>query len=114
MTVATLKGQTTELLPALTTTGTGVAVSVPISSKCPRFHVRGAGTISGGTIIIEEALSPDYTGTWSQIQSIAASGLTGGAEQVIHLIDSTISAVRARISSNITGGGSVSVDLVSD
>lgn len=114
MTVAALRGITTELLPLLTTTGTGASVSVPISSRCPRFHVRGAGVITGGTIIIEEALDPAYAGTWSQIQSVSASGLSGGAEQVIHLVDVTLSAVRARISSDITGGGSVSVDLVSD
>ncbi len=109
-----MKGVATSLLPLLTTTGTGDSVAVPITSQHPRFHVRGAGTITGGTIIIEEALDPDYAGTWSQITSIAASGLTGGAEQVIHLVDATLGSVRARISSNITGGGSVSADLVTD
>lgn len=114
MTVAALQGQITELLPLLTTTGTGVAVSIPNSSKNPCVYVRGAGTITGGTIIIEEASDVAYAGTWSQIQSIAASGMTGGAEVAIHLSGVTLKGIRARVSSNITGGGSVSADLVSD
>ena len=85
MTVASPKGVITELLPLLTTTGTGASVSVPITSSYLRVHIKGTGTITGGTIIIEESSNPDYTGTWSQIQSVAASSLTGGAESVIHL-----------------------------
>lgn len=112
VTVASTKGVPVALLSAVTT-GTGKGISVPITSSNPRFHIRGSGTISGGTIILEEALDPDYTGTWSNLQTITASTLSGGAEQVVRVIG-TIGAVRARISSNITGGGNVSVDLVSD
>lgn len=112
MPAASQKGVATTLL-APVTTGTGLGVAVPITSKNPRVHIIGAGTISGGTLIIEEALDPSYSGTWSQLLSVTASSLTGGAEQVLHILG-TLSAIRARISSNITGGGTIAVTLVSD
>jgi hypothetical protein len=93
-------------------TGTGIAYSIPNSSKDSNVNLRGAGTISGGTIIIEEASDPTFAGTWSQIQSITASALTGGAEQIVH-IAGLVRALRARISSDITGGGTVTVGIVS-
>jgi hypothetical protein len=78
------------------------------------FYVRGIGTITGGTLIIEEAdwnqfIDVDYTGTWSQIQSVTLSTLSGGAQLSIHITDSSYGFVRARISSTVTGGGSITV-----
>lgn len=112
MPVAASKGTTVNLLVAVTT-GTSIPASVPNTSNSPRVHVRGAGTITGGTLIIEEALDPNYTGLWSQLQSIVLTTLTANAELVIH-ITGTIGAIRARLSANVTGGGTVSVDLVSN
>ena len=112
MSLASSKGIEVLSLSAATT-GTGTSVNIPISSNNPRINVRGVGTISGGTLILEEASSPAYTGTWSQLLSITASALTGGAEQVVHILG-TLGAVRGRISSNITGGGSVTVGVISD
>lgn len=70
------------------------------------------GTISGGTIIIEQALwNPlvghgPYTGLWSQLQSITASTLTGTAQQQAFNIGAIASGFcRVRLSSPITGGG---------
>lgn len=70
-------------------------------------------TTSGGTIVIEEAYytptDKPYTGTWSQIGStINASAFTGGAQQVIHIVGYSIWALRVRIATDITGGGSIS------
>lgn len=112
MVTSTAKGVPVTLLDAVTS-GIGTAVVVPITSKNQRVHTRGAGTITGGTILIEEAKDPAYTGTWSEIQSITASDLTGGAETVTHIVG-TMNAIRGRISSAILGGGSITMELVTD
>ena len=79
------------------------------------FYIRGIGTVSTGTLIIEEAdIAPneqDYTGTWSQIASITLSALTGGAQQAYHIVDSSYGYVRVRLSAAVTGGGSAYVVL---
>lgn len=85
-------------------------------------NLKGTGTIAAGTLVIEEASwNPQagetvYTGTWSQIQSIDLSGVTGGIAQSVHVPTSAPGAyaydyVRGRISVAVTGGGSVEVIL---
>lgn len=74
------------------------------------------GTTSGGTVILEEAdydpqTEKTYGGTWSQIESRAASTFTGGVTLANHLPISSYHWIRARISSTITGGGTISVSL---
>lgn len=82
------------------------------------LYVRGIGTISGGTLLIEEADYGDdeapYSGTWSQLASIACSDVTGGAQKGVHLTLGAYGYLRARISSNVTGGGSIAVVMLSD
>lgn len=74
--------------------------------------VVGNGTISGGTVLIEEAMwletQMPYSGTWSTMYTVTASGLSGGAQQLFHFPPSAYARYRVRISSNITGGGGVS------
>lgn len=74
------------------------------------------GTTSGGNISIEEAFWTDkqmpYGGTWSVIQSVAASALTGGAQKIVHVVGpNALFPVRVRISDAITGGGGISAAL---
>lgn len=109
---ASQEGVKTILLDTVTT-GTGTGVAVPITSKNQRVTTRGSGTISGGTVAIEEASAADYTGTWSNLATITAVDVTGGAEKVTH-ISGTVGAIRARVTANITGGGNITVELVSD
>lgn len=109
MTLAASKGVAASSL-SLATTGTGAAVAIPSTFDNSFFVITGAGTISGGTVILEEADSDTYAGTWSQLTSITASTLTGGAQQVFHVFGN-MRVVRARISSNIIGGGTISVDV---
>lgn len=79
------------------------------------FYFRSVGTTSGGTVLIEEAdwvadeKQPNVT--WSQVASVAASTFTGGAIAAYHVTNSAYGYLRVRISSNITGGGSVIVTL---
>jgi hypothetical protein len=113
MTVAAAKGVDTVLLAAATT-GTGTAVAVPITSTLTRVRVTGAGTISTGTLIIEEAGAPDYSGTWSNLYTVTGTTLTGGAVQVIHIFG-TLGFIRARIGTTVTGsGGSLAANVVSN
>lgn len=70
------------------------------------------GTTSGGTIIIEESDLASYTGTWSQLYSQAASGFTGGAKLCLHIELGAGAWVRARISAEVTGGGTATVSIL--
>ncbi len=95
---------------------TATGASRPIDRKNDgvlSFYIRGIGTVSTGTLLIEEAdFTPsenDYAGTWSQITSIALSTVTGGAQVAYHLTDTSYGMVRVRVSVAVTGGGSVTV-----
>ncbi len=73
------------------------------------LYFESIGTTSGGTVLIEEASRRNYTGTWSQVQSISASAFTGTVQQAYHFSPNAFAWVRVRISSAITGGGSIVV-----
>jgi len=92
------------------TTGTG---SVKAFNDCRQVNwmVRGEGTIDGGTVVIESAHAQDYAGTWNQLDEIDATTLTGGALSGNTYPMPPGGFLRGRISSNITGGGSISVYL---
>lgn len=97
------------------TAGTGIAVPTH-SHELLVFYLTSIGTTSGGTVILEEAdwatdSEKPYEGTWSQIASIAASSFTGGATAAYHYGPNCYGRVRARISSAITGGGTITVTL---
>ena len=94
------------------TTGTGTAVDVG-NGNYVTFYVSGAGTITSGTIILEEADTQTYAGTWSQLATISASTLSGGVAQAFHFTGA-LAWVRARISSNIVGGGTVTIAVRCD
>ena len=101
------------LLQSAVTSGNGAVVMVPITCNKLDFFVVGAGTISGGALSIEEAYDPDYTGTWSVIQAITLTSITAGAIVVVH-VEGTFRAVRARVSTPVTGGGTVTVYAMSN
>lgn len=74
-------------------------------------HCTGSGTISGGTILLEEAESSSYSGTWSLLATVTASDLTGGKVKTLHVVESKYNSIRLRISSDITGGGTVTLSI---
>lgn len=92
------------------TTGTGRAIAF---NDCRQVNwlVEGDGTISAGTVVIESAHASDYAGTWNELDSIDASTLTGGKLYGNTFPHVPGGFVRARISSDITGGGNVTVRL---
>ncbi len=79
------------------------------------IFLRSVGTTSGGTVLVEEAdwgpLETPYSGTWSTLQTILASAFTGGAQLAYHPPVGSFRYIRVRISSAITGGGSILASL---
>jgi hypothetical protein len=80
-------------------------------------YLIGTGTISGGTLTIEEAHLTDgvYNGTWSEIGTIAAADTSGGKQVAYHIGGPggafAYSAVRVRLTDAVTGGGSITAVL---
>ncbi len=101
---------------------TATGASDPIDCGGYRFitiYYESMGTTSGGTVILEEACysaaplhDGPFTGTWSQIESRAASSFTGGVQLANHLTPSAYAYLRVRVSGAITGGGSIRVWFV--
>lgn len=99
------------------TSGTGGILFLKGQSRNVTLYIEGDGTISTGTLILEEAYydlnQGVYAGTWSQLPGsvpIDLTVLTGGAQQAVHIVDYSIWALRARIGTSVTGAnGSISV-----
>lgn len=75
-------------------------------------YIEGLGTISGGVITIEEASylpGSAYPENWSEITTVNAADVTDGAQLAVHCSPGAYAFVRARISTAIAGGGTVSV-----
>lgn len=94
-------------------TGTGTAINAA-GRQGLVLYVRGTGTISTGVITVEEAdfnpaTESEYAGTWSSITTINANTTTGGAQTAYHFTGLAYRYVRARITTNLTGGGNVTV-----
>lgn len=95
------------LLDAVTTgTGTGIQVN---GGKLAKVFFKGAGTVSAGAVQFEEATDKDYTGTWSPIGS--PQTLTTNQEDVL-VFQGPFKAVRARVTTNVTGGGTTTTRVV--
>lgn len=90
------------------TTGTGTAFDLRGDVDNVTVYVTATGTVSGGTVRIEEADDAAFSGTWSQIQDVTP---ITNAVVAVHLTGA-IAAIRARITSNITGGATVDVRIV--
>lgn len=97
-----------------TVTGVTTGTSQPIQADGRGYitiYLRSVGTTSGGTILTEEAdwgpLEGPYSGTWFQDATTAASSFTGGAQTAVRLTVGAYAWVRVRISSAITGGGTI-------
>ena len=79
------------------------------------FYVIGNGTTSSGVITLDESVfvgDQPYGGTPSAITTVNASTVTGDNQSAIHVAVGSYGWVRARISTAIGGGGTISVVLV--
>lgn len=95
-------------LQSLATSGNGNAVQLNGLAREHVIYIYGIGTIAGGAVQLEEAHDKDYTGAWA---AIGAAVTVVDATVKIVRITGCIGAVRARVSTNITGGGTVTVEL---
>lgn len=91
-------------LQSAATTGNGNTVNFRGLGGTFEYSVEPSGTVSGGTIQFESAPYESYAGTWDAIGT-AITPATGTL--VSHQVVGRYNAVRARITSDITGGGSV-------
>lgn len=92
------------------TTGNGKTLQLNGRGREVTFYIYGTGTITTGAVQCEHAHDETYTGTWAAIGS-AQTVLSGSVLAVS--TTGCKGAVRARISTNVTGaGGSVTVDVV--
>lgn len=91
------------------TSGTGKTMMPIGSTKDICITYMGNGTTSGGTVLLEESDDPQYTGTWSLIETVLASSVTGNQKSCHHVRVGAGNYTRARISSAITGSGTITV-----
>jgi hypothetical protein len=77
--------------------------------------VIGNGTITDGTVIIEEGYSAgspmSYGGQYSTIYTVTASDVSGGKQKAIHIAPGSMFPLRVRIGDAIVGGGGISAVL---
>ena len=99
------------LLLDAVTTGTSKPVSAVNSARDVTVTYTGNGTTSGGTVLLEESDQAPYTGTWSLIETVSASTVTGNAKAAHHIRIGAGLYVRARVSSDMTGGGTLTVSV---
>jgi hypothetical protein len=87
------------------------------------YYVTGNGVTSSGVISFEECAPEDMrvnpptpfgasTGKYSVITTQNASTVDGGIQVAVHISSANFFYVRARISTAIGGGGTVSVGIV--
>lgn len=95
-------------LQSAATTGNGTAVQLNGQGREVTFYIYGTGTVSAGAVQCEESHDATYTGTWAAIGT--AQTVVSNAVVVVHAT-ACAGAVRARVSTNVTGGGTVTVDL---
>jgi hypothetical protein len=88
------------------------------------FYVLGKGTTSSGVITFEETAPKDFSvfpflpsapvdvGNYPSITTLNASVVSAGLQQAVHLQIAAYAFVRARISTAIGGGGTISCGVV--
>ncbi len=87
------------------------------------FYVSSVGTTSSGVVTFEECAPKDIaqtvpvpygvtTGGYSAITTQNASTVSGGLQVAVHISSAAYYFVRARISTAIGGGGTISVGLL--
>lgn len=96
------------------TTGTGTAQSIVDLGNCHTIYITWGADCTAGGVTIEEAPYPAYAGVWADIGTgEVLLGANAGACVSINVQHKPIAAVRARITTPVTGTGAahVSVDL---
>ena len=90
------------------TTGNGNEVDMRGQSGAYMLTVVGTGTVSTGAVQWETAPTSGYSGTWSPLGQ-AITVVSGEVKQ--QQFTGPLHKVRARLSTSVTGGGSVTVHM---
>jgi hypothetical protein len=96
-------------LQSAAATGNGEAVELNGVRQLTAY-ITGSAGVSAGAVQLEHAPSKDYTGTWAALG--AATTVVANTTNAVS-VQATVKAVRARISTPITGG-TVTVLLVAN
>lgn len=97
-------------LQTTATTGNGTVITAA-SGQEHTFYLEGVGTISAGAVQLETARYAAFTGTWAPLGSPVT--LATDSTSVVNVTGALL-AIRARISTNVVGGGTVTVEYVSN
>jgi hypothetical protein len=101
MSVAAIRGVPVVVQSAVTT-GNGTALAIPPSIGNHKFTIDGSAGIGAGAVQIESASAPDYTGTWNPV---GGGPITVPVSSQLEVTFTGIfTALRARVSTNVTGG----------
>jgi len=76
------------------------------------FYFTSVGDTTTGNLLIEEAdWDPDvdtiYSGTWSQVATIATTSFTGGAQIAYHISPNEYAFLRVRVNTAVSSGGTI-------
>lgn len=98
MSIAGLARHTLQLAA---TTGNGAEADLKGASQHVTLYVTGSAGVGAGAIQPESAPTPGYTGTWAAHGSPIA--VAADTTKIVQIVGS-LGVVRARISTNVTGG----------
>lgn len=96
------------LLQTAATTGNGNAWNFRGQSGEYGFSIQPTGTITAGAVQFEEGPTEAYSGTWAPIDGPIT---VQNGQLTTHKVSGSYQWVRARISTEVTGGGSVTVKV---
>lgn len=89
-------------LQTVATTGNGLVLAIPASFKRHTVTIQGSAGVGAGAVQLESADSYNYAGTWNPVGGGPVT-VAATTEKVINF-EGTYLFIRARISSDITGG----------
>ena len=92
------------------TTGAGNVLSIPVSFRNHVFQITAAAGVNAGAIQLEGAMDPADAGTWGLITA-GTTAVVAGADIMIQVNALLPPAIRARITTTISGGGSPSATV---
>src|SRR5580765_8053825 len=99
------------LQSAATALGNGTPLDCGGIGREHAFYIEATGTVSAGGVTIETARTPTFTGTW---QALAAEVVPVTNSVTLVSYAGVLLAVRARVSTAVTGGATVTVEYVSN
>jgi len=88
-------------LQTAATTGNGLAYDLQGTIKNLSIYIEGSAGVGAGAVQLETATDPAYAGTWHAIGSPVT--VSASTQKLVQLAG-VVGAVRARISTTVTGG----------